>query len=92
MIEDMSTPMTCLAPARAANLCAIRPRHAPKVFDLRIHAQNASAAADIEDNLVLEEMAVLVDGVAIRTGANIVFLKAGRQVVSNFVNVLDVIR
>lgn len=58
----------------------------------RIHAQNASAAADIEDDLVLEDMTVLVDGVTVRTGANIVFLKAVWQVVSKSVDDPIVIR
>lgn len=40
-----------------------------------IHAQNTGTTADIEDDLVLEDVAVLVNGVAVRAGANIVFLK-----------------
>ena len=39
-----------------------------------IHAQNTSATANIENNLVLEEVAVLVNGVAVGTRANVVFL------------------
>jgi hypothetical protein len=39
-----------------------------------IHAQNTGSTADIEDNLVLEDVAVLVDRVAVRAGANIIFL------------------
>jgi hypothetical protein len=43
-----------------------------------IHAQNTSSTADIEDNLVLEDVAVLVDGVAVRACAHIIFLE-GRK-------------
>lgn len=53
---------------------------------LRIHAQDASAAADIEDNLVFEDMTVLVDGVTVRTSANIIFLKTEEQVISKTVD------
>lgn len=34
-------------------------------FDTVIHAENASPAADVEDNLVLEKMLVLIDGVSV---------------------------
>lgn len=54
---------------------------------MRIHAQNARAAADIEDNLIFEEMAVLVNGVPVRASANIIFLKAEQQIVSKSVDV-----
>ena len=40
------------------------------------HAQDGGAAADIKDDLVLEEVAVLVDGVAVALGAHFVFLHA----------------
>lgn len=43
-----------------------------------IHAQNTSSTADIEDDLVLEDVAVLVDGVAVRACAHIIFLE-GRK-------------
>ena len=45
------------------------------------HAQDGGAAADIEDDLVLEEVAVLVDGVAVALGPDLVFLQ-GRRVSS----------
>lgn len=43
-----------------------------------IHAQNTSSTADIEDDLVLEDVAVLVDGVAVGACAHIIFLE-GRK-------------
>ena len=36
------------------------------------HGQNAGSAADIEDDLVLEKVTVLVDGVAVAAGAHVV--------------------
>lgn len=41
-----------------------------------LHAEDTGTAANIQDNLVLEEVAVLVDGVAVRAGTDIVFLYA----------------
>lgn len=38
------------------------------------HAENTGTTTDIENNLVLEDVAVLVDGVAVGTGTDIVFL------------------
>ena len=40
----------------------------------RIHAEDTGSAADVEDDLVLENVAVLVDGIAVRPGTDIVFL------------------
>lgn len=45
------------------------------------HAKDGCTASDVQDNLVLEEMAILVDGVPVRPRANLVFLRrllAGR--------------
>lgn len=39
-----------------------------------LHAEDTGTAANIQDNLVLENVAVLVDGVAVGAGADIVFL------------------
>lgn len=36
------------------------------------HGQNAGSATNIEDDLVLEQVTVLVDGVAVATGAHVV--------------------
>lgn len=38
------------------------------------HAENTGTTADIQNNLVLEDVAVLVDRVAVGTGTDIVFL------------------
>jgi hypothetical protein len=40
------------------------------------HAENAGTAADIKDNLVLEDVLILVDGITIRPSTDIVFLHA----------------
>jgi hypothetical protein len=39
-----------------------------------VHAQDTSSTADVKDNLVLEDVAVLIDRVAVRAGADIIFL------------------
>lgn len=39
-----------------------------------IHAENTCSTTDVENNLVLEDMAVLVDGIAVRPGPDIIFL------------------
>jgi len=41
----------------------------------RIHAQDGCAASDIEDDLVLEQVRVLVDSVAVALGSDFIFLK-----------------
>jgi hypothetical protein len=38
------------------------------------HAEDGGAAADVEDDLVLEEVGVVVDGVAVALGADLIFL------------------
>jgi hypothetical protein len=38
------------------------------------HAENGGAAANVEDDLVLEEVGVVVDGVAVALGADLIFL------------------
>lgn len=57
--------MTCLAPALIANL-----HHLVSIVNctdriLYIHAENASSASNVEDDLILEDVAVLVDGIAV---------------------------
>jgi hypothetical protein len=39
-----------------------------------IHAENTRSAADIENNLILEDVAVLVDRIAVRASSDVVFL------------------
>lgn len=39
-----------------------------------VHGQDGSTAANIEDNLVLEDVLVLHDGVHVRARAHLVFL------------------
>lgn len=39
-----------------------------------VHAKNASAASNVQDDLVLEDMTILVDSIAVGSGADIVFL------------------
>ena len=38
------------------------------------HAENGGTAADVEDDLVLEEVGVVVDGIAVALGADLIFL------------------
>src|SRR6266498_3119478 len=76
MIEDMSTPMTCLAPALTANLIEIN------VSKERwqgcgtgyLHGQDGSATTNIEDNLVFEDVAVLVHGISVGESTDLIFL------------------
>lgn len=46
-----------------------------------VHAQDGGTASNIKDDLVLEEVAVVVDRIAVRLGANFIFLHI-KQVVS----------
>ena len=40
------------------------------------HAEDGGTAADIEDDLVLEEVGVVVDGIAVALGADLIFLSS----------------
>jgi hypothetical protein len=40
-----------------------------------IHAKNTGTAANIKDDLVLEDVAVLVDGIAVGSCTDIIFLR-----------------
>lgn len=40
-----------------------------------VHAQDGCTTSDIEDNLVLEQMAVVVDRIAVGLGADFIFLR-----------------
>lgn len=41
----------------------------------RVHAQDGCTASDIEDDLVLEQVRILVDSVAVALGSDFIFLK-----------------
>lgn len=47
---------------------------------VHLHGEDGSAAADIENNLVLEEMTVLSDGVHVGPRADLVFLSDSIEV------------
>ena len=68
--------MTCRAPALAANLF-ILDEMASSTADIRvdIHAENARAATNVENDLILEEMLILVDGISIGSGPDLIFLE-----------------
>jgi hypothetical protein len=40
------------------------------------HAEDGGTASDIKDDLVLEQVRVLVDGIAVALGSNFIFLDA----------------
>jgi hypothetical protein len=40
------------------------------------HAENRGTAANVKDDLVLEQVGVLVNGIAVAPGANLVFLQS----------------
>ena len=44
------------------------------------HGKDGRSASDVEDDLVLEQVGVLVDGIAVRLGPDFVFLFAARRV------------
>jgi hypothetical protein len=46
---------------------------------LNVHAENTSTAAHIEDNLVLEDVAVLIDGITVGSSTDIIFLQKGKN-------------
>ena len=82
MMVDMSTPITCFAPALTANLTTIHVRFCSQETYNRmgveqahcLHGQDGRSAADIEDDLVLEDVGVLSDGVHVRPSADLIFL------------------
>lgn len=43
-------------------------------YSLDSHGENGSTAADVEDDLVLEDVLVLHDGIHVRPRANLIFL------------------
>ena len=80
MMVDMSTPMTCLAPAFTANLWPNGKTLAAGRRDGRgdfwsfltkdglmgcKHAEDGCTASDVQDDLVLENVSILIDGVAV---------------------------
>lgn len=46
---------------------------------LYVHAENTGSASNIENDLVLEDVTVLVDSVAVGSCANIIFLLGRRK-------------
>lgn len=76
MMFDMSTYERCRSVEHALPAIYASTTYADDVFRARLggeHAQDAGAAADIEDELVLEEMRVLNDRIAVRACADGVF-------------------
>jgi hypothetical protein len=63
MIVDMSTPITCFAPALAANLRNEVSLGSQAAQEMSLHAKDTGSTANIKDDLVLEEMLVLNDSV-----------------------------
>lgn len=79
MMVDMSTPITCFAPALTANLCLVCQswscdRKSRWGSEERIHAENSGTASDIEDDLVLEKVGILVDRVSVALGSYFILL------------------
>src|ERR1700761_2596578 len=84
MIVDISTPMTCFAPAFTANLqqssqqWAIRGRwngcRAVHAIGTDVHAEDGCTASHIQHHLVLEDVPVVVYCVAVRSCADFIFL------------------
>lgn len=71
--------MTCLAPARTANLwhthvsgCGLEKEWVVE------HAEDGCTASNVEDDLVLEKVAVLVYRVAVALGTDFIFLHIRR--------------
>ncbi len=83
--------MTCFAPARTANLQYQEVRslwtyyvglEQEQGIEGCKHAQDGCTASDIQDNLVLEDVSVLIDGISVRLCSNLVLLLLGRLQVS----------
>lgn len=74
MMVDMSTPITCFAPALAANLKDSQRlrRNDGETGGRDLHAENTGTASDIENDLVLEQMLVLDNGVHVRSSSDLV--------------------
>lgn len=45
---------------------------------MRKHAENGCTASNVKDDLVLEKVGVLVDGIAVALGSHLIFLNAHR--------------
>lgn len=86
---DMSTPMTCLAPALTANLLQItvsvvltdirREIGTVRVDRLHvdwtdIHAEDGCTASNVQDDFVFEDVLVVVDGISVGACADFIFL------------------
>lgn len=46
------------------------------------HAENGGSTADVEDDLILEQVGVVVDGIAVALGADLIFLRRGSDLCS----------
>ena len=44
-----------------------------------VHAQDGSAATDIQDDFILEDVSIVVDGVAVGFGTDFVFLDVAEK-------------
>ena len=66
--------MTCLAPALAANLWVCQLGHTVFCDSASVHAQDAGAAAYVEDDLVFKYVPVVDDCVSVRAGTDFIFL------------------
>jgi hypothetical protein len=75
----MSTPITCLAPALTANLEISLECWKRKAKEDDVHGKNRGSAADIEDNLVFEQVLVLHDSIHIGACSDFIFLGDVRE-------------
>ena len=76
MMFDMSTYERCRSAKLVLSQTEAKAAYADDVFGARLggeHAQDASTTADIEHDLVLEQMGVLDDRVSVRSRADGVF-------------------
>jgi hypothetical protein len=44
------------------------------------HAQDAGAASDVKDDLVLKKMLILVNGITVGSSTDVIFLKTIRKI------------
>ena len=67
MIVDMSTPMTCFAPALTANLAdEIQSTFTGEEASIgHEHAENPCTTSYVQDDFVFKEVFVLVDGILV---------------------------
>jgi hypothetical protein len=46
---------------------------------VNIHAENTGTTADVKDDLVLEDVTVLVDGITVGSRTDIIFLQIAKK-------------